>query len=131
MRSFAITPLLAAILLAASAAPALAAMNALSDADLIGRAAQVLRTQQPPVDRIIGVHKGVQVIVDDRCGDVCPANTVRIIRYMIDPGPACSQVGGDGAIVAVPSGIGMVQQTFCIPHILYRRKLYTGRPYQR
>jgi hypothetical protein len=121
----------ALIAFTAFAAVGLASMDTLSDAELVGRASAVLHVQQAPADRILGVHRGVAVIVDDRCGDVCPANTVRIIRYMIDPGPACTRIGGDAASIGVPIAVGITMQSFCVPHVLFQRKLYVGRPYQK
>ncbi len=131
MRSFANTSVITFILLAVSSAPAFAVTATLTDNQLVSRAAAALHVQRPPADRILGIHRGVQVIVDDRCGDGCPANTVRIIRYMIGPGPACSRIGGDSASIGVPITVGITMQTFCVPHILYRRNLYTSRPYHK
>ncbi len=115
---------------ALAAVPANAAMDTLSDADLVNRASAVFSEKEPPADRILGVHRGNRVIVDVRCGDVCPAYTVRIIHYDIPAGPACSQIGGDSTSVLMPMGITTANQDFCVPHILYTRKLYTDRPYQ-
>jgi hypothetical protein len=113
-----------------AAVPAAASTDALGDGDLVARANAVRSAKDGPVDRILGVHKGAQVFVDVRCSDVCPAYTVRIIHYMIGPGPGCTQLGGDVAAVAVPVGIATMNQDFCIPHVLYQRKLYVDRPYQ-
>ncbi len=123
--------LLAAIAVAAGCGSASASMDPLSDSDLVSRASAVFAVKDAPPDRILGVHKGGRVVVDVRCGDVCPANTVRVVHYDIPTGPACTQIGGDSAMVAVPAGIGMVQQNFCIPHVLYQRKLYVDHPYQK
>jgi hypothetical protein len=123
--------LLAIAVIAALTTPALALTDVLSDAELINRAGAVRSAQEPPADRIIGVHRGARVIVDVRCGDVCPAYTVRIIRYDAEPGAVCTKLGGDIASILVPMAIGVRQQSFCIPHALYQRKLYVDHPYQK
>jgi hypothetical protein len=108
------------------------AMNdPLSDAELVGRADAMFAMKDGPADRVLGVHRGALVMVDVRCGDVCPAYTVRIIHYGVDPGPACKQIGGDIASVGVPKGIGVGLQDFCVPHVLYARKRYVDHPYQK
>lgn len=108
-----------------------AATDALSDPQLVARVSATFAVQDGPTDRILGMHHGALVMVDIRCGDVCPAYTVRIVHYGVEPGPACAQLGGDTASVAVPRGIAIGQQDFCIPHVLYARKLYADHPYQK
>lgn len=110
----------------ASAAP-----DVVNDPQLVARASAVFATQDGPADRILGIHHGALVVADIRCGDVCPANTVRVVHYGVEPGPACRQLGGDTASVGMPKGISIDKQDFCIPHALYTRKLYTDRPYQK
>lgn len=116
---------------AALTACANASTDALSDAALIARTNAVMGVKEAPVDRMLGVHKGAPVIVDVRCGDICPQYTVRIVHYTLDTGPACAKIGGDTAMIAVPAGIGVITQKFCIPHVLFRRKLYNDHPYQQ
>lgn len=120
-----------AVLSALASSPVQAAGTPLSDGDLVTRATAVQAVKEAPTDRILGLHKGVPVIVDVRCGDVCPQNTVRIIHYTIEPGPACTNLGGDTARIAVPVSIAVMTQPFCVPHVLYRQNLYTDRPYQK
>jgi hypothetical protein len=120
-----------ALALLVFATAASAASNPLGDADLIACAGAVMAVKEAPVDRILGLHKGAPVMVDVRCGDVCPQNTVRVIHYMVDPGPVCTKLGGDTANVMMPMGLTTRPQPFCIPHVLYARKMYTDRPYQK
>jgi hypothetical protein len=122
-------PVLAAVIVLTGCAAA--AGDPLSDGDLVSRASAVLAVKEPPVDRILGLHKGVPVIVDVRCGDVCPQYTVRIIHYSVDPGPACTLLGGDTAQIAVPVSIAVMTKPFCVPHVLYGKKLYLDHPYQK
>jgi hypothetical protein len=118
-----------ALLLFATAAGA--ASDPLTDADLVARAGAVMSVKEAPADRILGVHKGVPVIVDVRCGDVCPQYTIRIIHYVIEPGPACTKLGADTASIGVPMGLTTRPQAFCIPHVLYAKKLHFDTPYRQ
>ncbi len=118
-----------ALLLLTTAASA--ASDPLTDPDLVARANSVMSMKEAPVDRMLGLHKGTPVIVDVRCGDVCPQYTVRIIRYRIDPGPACVNLGGDTATIGVPMGLVTRPQSFCIPHVLYGKQMYTDQPYRK
>ena len=121
----------ACLALVAVAAAAAAATDPISDADLVSRAATVMGVQNAPADRMLGTHKGVPVIVDVRCSDVCPQMTVRIIHYVVDPGPDCARLGGDTASIMVPVSITSRPQSFCIPHAIYAKRLYTDHPYQK
>lgn len=120
---------LALLAFAAAAMVANAAGDVLTDADLVARANAVMSVKEAPVDRMLGVHKGMPVIVDVRCANVCPQNTVRIIHYAAGPGPDCTKLGGDTASITVPVSISERPQPFCIPHVLYGRQLYTDHPY--
>jgi len=117
--------------LALSLMPAFAATDAVSDAVLVARATAVMSVKQAPADRMLGVHKGAPVIVDVRCATDCPRLTVRIIRYIIEPGAVCIRLGGDTATITVPVSLQERPQTFCIPHALYQRKLHVDHPYQK
>lgn len=120
-----------AISILAVITPAFAAADPVTDADLVARAAAVLAVKDAPVDRMLGSHKGVPVIVDVRCGDICPQYTVRIIHYIVPPGPDCTRLGGDTANVPVPVSIAMRPQPFCIPHVLFGKNLYLDHPYRQ
>ena len=108
-----------------------ASTDALSDADLIARASAVFASKDSPADRILGVHRGKQVVLDVICGDICPAYTARIIHYLAPPDASCVQSGADTVSVQVPRGIAAGQESFCVPHVLVAHKLYTDRPYQK
>jgi len=111
------------VLLLLTSAAAYAGTDPVDDAGLVTRATTVMGVKEAPVDRMLGSHKG--------CGDVCPQMTVRIIHYIVNPGPDCTKLAGDTANVMVPVSIAVRPQPFCIPHVLYQRKLYTDHPYQR
>lgn len=110
---------------------AYAANDPLTDTELVARVGAVMSVKEAPADRMLGLHKGTPVIVDVRCGDVCPQYTVRVIRYAIDPGPACTKLGGDTATIGVPMGLVTRPQSFCIPHVLYSKQMYTDQPYRK
>ncbi|GAA0536404.1 hypothetical protein FHS83_003322 [Rhizomicrobium palustre] len=110
---------------------AFAAGDQLDDNALVSRAQSVQAVKDPPVDRVLGLHRGLPVVVDVRCGDVCPQNTVRFIHYIGQTEAACAQTRGDIVSVDVPKGITSGQEKFCVPHILVRQKLYIDRPFQR
>lgn len=111
--------------------PANASTDVLSDSELASRAATVFAVQHSPPDRILGVHRGLRVVLDERCSDVCPTYTVRIIHYDVPAFSDCARIGGDAVEIDVPVSIASMKQNFCIPHILYGRKLYVDHPYQR
>jgi hypothetical protein len=120
----------AAAALAALCGYAGAATDPITDSDLVARASAVMGVKQAPVDRMLGVHKGVPVIVDIRCSDACPQHTVRIIHYTVDVGPVCTKLGGDTAAISASFSMTAIKQSFCIPHVLHQKKLYTDRLYQ-
>lgn len=119
------------VLFAGLGGVAMAAGDPVSDSDLISRAEAVLASKEAPADRILGIHHGLPVLIDIRCGDVCPAYTVRILHYPGQAEAACAQTGGDIATVDVPKSITYGPEKFCIPHILFSRKRFTDKPFQR
>jgi hypothetical protein len=120
---------LAAILLAM--APAGAVNDVLSDSDLASRVSAVFASKDAPPDRVLGLHKGLPVLLDIRCSDLCPANTVRIVHYIGAADAACAAAAGDLVNIAVPRGITMGPEKFCVPHVLAGRHLYTDQPYRK
>ena len=63
----------------------------------------------------LGRHRGVPVVAEFPCSDVCPAYTLRIIHYAVAPGAACDAAGGVTQAWLVPFGIGTREERFCIP----------------
>jgi hypothetical protein len=111
-------------------APAFAYSDSIDDAELIRRAGAVFSVKEAPADRILGLHNGFAVIADIRCAGNCPASTVRILHYALPAGPACTRLGADNAAVVVPQGMTLQPQDFCIPHILFTRRMFSDRPYR-
>jgi len=63
----------------------------------------------------LGRHRGVPVVAEFPCSDVCPAYTVRIIHYAVPPGAPCDAAGGVTQTWQVPFGIGTREEAFCVP----------------
>jgi len=78
---------------------------------------------------VFGLHKGLKVVLFETCSDVCPAYTVRIIHYDVAMGPKCDAAGGVETAISVPVSIGVTQQDFCIPAVLYQKNLFTDHPF--
>jgi hypothetical protein len=118
-----IGPRLAVLAIAANGLSAQAVADAkprqLSDADLIAYAARPFDKQAMMEQHIVvGVHRGVPVIADFPCSDVCPNYTTRIIHYDLAPGPACTAAGGVVQSRRVPYSIAMIEKDFCVPRPL-------------
>jgi hypothetical protein len=116
-----LVPRLAPLLLAAIAAPALAAAapRILTDADLLAYAAKPYDKAAMMERRVaLGLHHGAPVVADFPCSDICPDYTVRIIHYDLEPGPACARVGGAVESRAVPVSIAVMERKFCVPAVL-------------
>ena len=66
----------------------------------------------------LGRLRGVPVVAEFPCADVCPQYTVRIIHYRLPADTRCSAVGGVERTVLVPVAIAMLSKTMCIPAAL-------------
>ncbi len=75
----------------------------------------------------LGRYRGVPVVAEFPCSDVCPQYTVRIIHYRLPPGTSCASVGGVEKEVLVPIAITVRTQLFCIPAPLVAAGLYETR----
>ena len=75
----------------------------------------------------LGRHRGLPVIAEFPCADVCPQYTVRIIRYRLPEGTDCAAAGGAEETVAVPVAITVLPKTFCVPKVLVAGKGYYTR----
>ena len=70
--------------------------------------------------QILGVLNDVNVVVDFVCSDLCPAYTVRIIYFDVEPDARCAEVGGVEREVIVPVAISARSKAFCFPEVLTR-----------
>jgi hypothetical protein len=98
----------------------------ITDADIVALASKPFK---PPQDRIpdtyvLGIHNGVKVIVEFRCGDVCPQYTSRHIHYDAVPGLTCDKIGGRVRTETLVQGIGVVRKDFCVPAVLVEKDLH-------
>jgi len=67
---------------------------------------------------VLGGHRGMRVVADFPCSDVCPDATTRIIHYDRAPGPGCERAGGVTQEMMVPVSIAVMRRPFCVPRIL-------------
>lgn len=77
-----------------------------------------------PDSYVLGIHHGAKVMVDFRCGDICPQYTSRHIHYDVEPGPACDKIGGRTRTESFVLGIGVVRKDFCVPAVLVEKDLH-------
>jgi hypothetical protein len=116
---------LTAILIVSAAA--FAAASGCSQLRVISEA-QLLEYASTPYDKgahgaprqILGVLNDVNVVVDFVCSDLCPAYTVRIIHFDVEPDARCAEVGGVEREVIVPVAITARSKAFCFPEVLTR-----------
>ena len=75
----------------------------------------------------VGRYRGVSVVAEHPCSDVCPQYTVRIIHYQLPPDASCASVGGVEKEVLVPIAITVRPKTFCVPQPLVDSGQYYSR----
>jgi hypothetical protein len=121
MRTVLLCALVLAGLTAATGAPAAARASKphrLSDAQLVRYAASPFDKRKRMFSReVVGLHRGILVVADYPCGDVCPAYTRRIIRYDV-PLADCARRGGVLVSERIVRGIGTANIQICKPPIL-------------
>lgn len=96
--------------------------------------AQLVHLASSPFDKAakmgkrdrLGLNHGAIVVADYPCSDLCPAYTMRVIHYDVEPGPACTQVGGVKENIWIPMGIAVGKKPFCIPAAIARTIATTG-----
>lgn len=76
---------------------------------------------------VLGSYRGVSVVADHPCSDVCPQYTVRIIHYQLSADASCASVGGVEKQVLVPIAITVLPKTFCIPEPLVASGSYYSK----
>jgi hypothetical protein len=67
---------------------------------------------------VLGINRGMIVVADYPCSDVCPVYTVRIIHYDHPAGPSCERAGGVSVDRRVPRGIAVHDERFCVPRVV-------------
>jgi hypothetical protein len=91
----------------------------LTDAALVAYAAAPFDKAAMMERRVeLGRHRGVPVVAEFPCSDICPAYTVRIIHYAVPPGAPCDAAGGVTETRQVPFSIATREEAFCVPKVL-------------
>jgi len=72
---------------------------------------------------IIGRHNGTAVRVTFPCSDICPGNTMRVIRYDVDIFE-CNNTGGLVKTIFIPRGIALMPEEFCFPKPIVENNIY-------
>jgi hypothetical protein len=122
---------LLAILLAIFAATGMGRYrDTMSDQDLIKYAKPFHGSRDfgayPKDGAVIGTHRGMRVLAEVRCSDLCPDYTRLVIHYDEKPGLDCRAAGGSEVEVLMPFAIAVRPEKFCVPAILVEGKLYTA-----
>jgi len=118
----------AAVLVLAACASQAATPGTLDDAALLAYAhkpwdkAASMHTTVP-----LGRYRGVPVVAEFPCGDVCPQYTQRIIHFELPADVSCASVGGVEDDVLVPVAITVRSQRFCFPKVLVDAGLHAVR----
>ena len=76
---------------------------------------------------VLGSYRGVPVVAEHPCSDVCPQYTVRIIHYQLPVDASCASVGGVEKQVLVPIAIAVRPKTFCVPEPLVASGAYYAK----
>jgi len=125
------TPMNFALLAAAVAAVMTSSTSTLTDDQLVTHAQAVLANKEGPKDGTqLGVYRGASVAVLVKCGDICPAYTVRVIHFIVPDGKNCAQIGGADMSAIIPHGIAAGPEAFCIPEPLVKKDLWEDHPYR-
>ena len=69
----------------------------------------------------LGIYKGILVIAEFPCSDVCPMNTVKIIRYNIESSE-CHNTEGEVEELLTPISISEGLVPYCVPKIIYGKQ---------
>ncbi len=110
---------LAALFAAAAVSGCAARPPLISETDLLEYASRAYDKALYAEGRIVlGRLNDTNVVADFVCSDLCPASTVRIIHFDVEPGPSCAEVGGVERLVTVPVAITVMERAFCFPKAL-------------
>lgn len=71
---------------------------------------------QPP--KILGDLRGVDVVVEYKCSDICPNYAVRVIRFELPADKTCDQVGGRYTYFDLPPFSQQPHGGYCVPNVL-------------
>jgi hypothetical protein len=94
----------------------------LSDHALVRLSKAAVDKRKTGRTELLGVHRGINVLAEYICSDLCPAYTVRIIHYDLRTGPECTARGGMVVQRMVPVGIAVAGRPYCVPQVLARQE---------
>jgi hypothetical protein len=72
--------------------------------------------RQPP--KVLGRLRGVDVVVEYKCSDICPNYTVRVIRFELPQGKTCDEAGGRYKKFELPPFSMQPDGGYCVPAVL-------------
>jgi hypothetical protein len=109
-----------ALLGACAAAPSpVDRVRELSDADVLSTAHSGFdKDQKMGRSEVLGVYRGITLVADYLCSDLCPAYTTRIIHYTLPPDESCARAGGVVRMRNVPVSIAVTRRPFCVPAVI-------------
>jgi len=112
------------------AACASAQADDLTDDALLAKARAALDDRSGAMESrgLLGRYHGHDVLIVSRCSDVCPIYTTRVVYFDI-PSDKCGAAGSVKAKVMMPIAIAARLEEFCIPRVLFAKKVYTARPF--
>lgn len=112
------------LLCACAAAPAPDGLRRLSDTDVLSIARSSYdKAQMMGRHEVLGSHRGIVLMAEYPCSDICPIYTTRIIHYALPADASCTVAGGVIREELVPVSIAMVRQPFCMPRVIVDHKL--------
>lgn len=71
---------------------------------------------QPP--KILGRLRGMDVVVEYKCSDICPNYAVRVIRFELPDGKTCDEAGGRYTHFELPPFSVQPDGGYCVPSVL-------------
>lgn len=110
-----------AVIAAAALVPAIsscAPTRAITERAVLEYATTPYERSFPMGREVLGALNDVAVVADFICSDLCPAYTVRIVHFDVEPGARCTAIGGVERSVMVPIAITVTQKAFCFPSVL-------------
>jgi hypothetical protein len=72
--------------------------------------------RQPP--KVLGRLRGVDVVVEYKCSDICPNYAVRVIRFELPQGKTCDEAGGRYKKFELPPFSMQPDGGYCVPAVL-------------
>jgi hypothetical protein len=99
----------------------------LSDDEIAAYAVKVRQTlsKHRMDDEVLGVHNGTRVVAEFPFLDDGQSQ-LAVVHYDVDPGEACTRMGGVVRLEWVPAALAATQRPFCVPKVLVDRNIQMG-----